>query len=1106
MRSVWGADDLVWDIVLDQHCEVARTVKRAANYLCVRQRSTAVVMALLSIPASAGLCAAGAQGVATGAMVGTIRYPDGRPAAQAHVRVTTGAGAAAYDVVARDGRFLVGGLDVGRMYTVLVTAVGALPERRDSLVLRLGEQRELEFVLRPIARSLDTVRTVASAVERANADGGTATTIADSLLHRLPTLNRNFLDFARLVPQVSTKIGLATGGLSGGGVLFRFNNYLIDGAPERFVSGNSSLAFGGGTSVPIDAVHEYQVLLAPYDVRYGDFAGVEVNTVTRSGANAFHGSVFADGRNDRLARGGPVAPDAPYERWQYGASASGPIVRDRAHLMVAAEWQRLTSPANGPHIGQSSTATPPVPVRAEDVERLATVMRTYGLDAGSGGAVENVNPLANLFSRFDLQLPRWNSRAVVSENFARSTMTNFVRPAVDSFPLSSYELIQLSWSQLASAQLHTNLRRAGGGTNTILVSYRAAEGRSRGPVDEPTVRVLVPSSVGGLAVVNMGTIPNAQRAFTREFATHATDNLTLPVGGAQLITIGGDAERFRLESGGVAGSYGTWTFSSVDSLALGVPERYELRQDFGSASVPVSGTQLAAVLGDRWEPSPRFQLTLGLRGDVLHFDGAPPYNPMVDSIFHRRTDRVPIARVELSPRVGFTLSRSQSENVRGGIGVFTGRPPVAWTAAAYTSYGVGIGALSCGALESPPPPFVPDHERPPQACAAGPEIAANRRGDVDLVDARLRMARTLRASVAYDRRMPGGVTSTTEALASRAISAFVFENINLVGPQGVDRHGRVLYGTIDAAGRAQPALRSPFAEVIDLRNTSRDRSFEISERVEKQFANGFGGMASYTYSRVRDAATPLRAGVRGTITWAGQRVLSGRDDDFTPTTSLYDIPHRIVLAGTYTTRGSHRPTTISFYYVGESGAPFTYVAFGARGLGDLNADGSNADDPIYIPRSTFDTSEIRFSGRADSAGADNSAAAQATRERAQQSTFEQLIQGHRCLRSQRGRIMRRNSCREPMSHTTVASVVQVMPIGSRALEIDLDAYNLLNLVNAHWGLYRVASPQLLEHVGQTSPTAASAQSIFRFNATSAGWTTVNSQSAFQLQVGVRYRF
>ena len=81
------------------------------------------------------------------------------------------------------------------------------------------------------------------------------------------------------------------------------------------------------------------------------------------------------------------------------------------------------------------------------------------------------------------------------------------------------------------------------------------------------------------------------------------------------------------------------------------------------------------------------------------------------------------------------------------------------------------------------------------------------------------MTQTLRGSLAYDRRLPWGLLATAEALVTRNISDFVFVNLNLIGPQGIDRRGRVLYGTFrpDGTGVAEPAVRSSFSEVIDLR-------------------------------------------------------------------------------------------------------------------------------------------------------------------------------------------------------------------------------------------------------------------------------------------------
>jgi hypothetical protein len=73
--------------------------------------------------------------------------------------------------------------------------------------------------------------------------------------------------------------------------------------------------------------------------------------------------------------------------------------------------------------------------------------------------------------------------------------------------------------------------------------------------------------------------------------------------------------------------------------------------------------------------------------------------------------------------------------------------------------------------------------------------------------------------------------------------------------------------------------------------------------------------------------------------------------------------------------------------------------------------------------------------------------------------------------------------------------------------VQLDLFNVLNLLNPSWGQRRDAAPTLLEHVGQTAgPAPPASRPIFRFDATRPGWTTAAVESAFQLQLALRYRF
>jgi hypothetical protein len=376
---------------------------------------------------------------------------------------------------------------------------------------------------------------------------------------------------------------------------------------------------------------------------------------------------------------------------------------------------------------------------------------------------------------------------------------------------------------------------------------------------------------------------------------------------------------------------------------------------------------------------------------------------------------------------------------------------------------------------------------------------------VNLLSPKLRMAQALRTSLAYDWDLPWGLASSSELLVTRYLSDFMWVTLNLTGPRTVDRFGRVLYGTIGANGVPDFAAsqRSSFPEVTELRNTSRNHAYQLSTRIERRYAERVAATASYTFSRVRDVQSPSRVNLRGTAMWADARAVSGRHEDQTTGVSLNDLPHRVVAAVAYTAPWRRWSTGLSLYYVGESGSPFTYLAFGQNRRGDLNADGSNANDPIYVPLDAQDPSEVLFEPFArEMPLRDGGTRPEIVTAARQAEAFARFIDASPCLRRHRGRIVERNGCREPWSHTTVAAVRQTVPIGGRALEAELGVFNVLNLLNAHWGQYRVAPPRVLEHVGQT----ATAQPVFRFDPTMPSSRSLDTESAFQLQVALRHRF
>ena len=223
-----------------------------------------------------------------------------------------------------------------------------------------------------------------------------------------------------------------------------------------------------------------------------------------------------------------------------------------------------------------------------------------------------------------------------------------------------------------------------------------------------------------------------------------------------------------------------------------------------------------------------------------------------------------------------------------------------------------------------------------------------------------------------------------------------------------------------------------------------------------------------------------------------------RHDDLTATPSSFNVPHRIVFGATYAAPWKRWGTDVSVYYSGESGARYTYgdssVTSPSTPFGDLNANGTNANDPIYVPMDAADPDEILFAGSEVDVAR-------------QQAAFEAFIRASACLTKQRGRIVKRNSCIAPWVHSAHVSIRQSLPsFGKHRLSLQLDVFNVLNLLNSRWGLSRVPNVHILQHVAQTTGQPNESRSTFRFNPALQAYSTANTESVYQFQLAARYSF
>ena len=287
--------------------------------------------------------------VTTGTIAGTVRDSSGAVVPGASVTLkNVDTGASRKVPTDASGRYSAPQLSLGR-YEVAVEAAGFQSSIRTGLELTVGREATVDFTLQvgAVAEQV-TVTGEAPLIETNNAT--VADLINEKTLRDIPLNGRSFTDLTALEPGVVTNIGLATGVFQGGprivmnGARPSQSLYLLDGT--EIVSPHSNVAPASvlGQTLGVDTIREFSLLQNNYGAEYGRAIGGIVNAVTRSGTNAFHGSVFEFLRNSALDSKNyfdrPNTSIPPFRRNQFGTSVGGPVVKDHTFFFFSYEGLR----------------------------------------------------------------------------------------------------------------------------------------------------------------------------------------------------------------------------------------------------------------------------------------------------------------------------------------------------------------------------------------------------------------------------------------------------------------------------------------------------------------------------------------------------------------------------------------------------------------------------------------------------------------------------------------------------------------------------------------------------------------------------------------------
>ncbi|HET8623983.1 MAG TPA: TonB-dependent receptor [Gemmatimonadales bacterium] len=976
-----------------------------------------------------------AQGVTGAAIQGRVTIADGTPLEQAAVLATNGSNGERWRTsTTSGGRYYLPYLSVGGPYRIEVRAVGYQPSERVAVFLSLGQRLSADFALVPATVTLEEITVVAAADPRINPGRtGPAQIVSEPTIVRLPVTDRDFTQLALLSPQVTLS---PNGGLSFAGQHDRLNELQTDGATNRdlFSLAGSGIGtpgqFLGLTPLAPEAVKEVQIVTAPFDVRYGNFAGGLVNAVSKSGSNRFEGSVFSYFEDQGLTgRDTSGSRATAFQRQEYGLTLSGPIVRNRVAFFLNAGFRRQYLPQLAPvptsdTIGGADSAG--VGIRYASLVRFQDILRqTHGVDAGSFSRAEERIPTHSLFAKVTTQLGL-NNRLEVSHSYLKAQSTH------DGFrDAGFYELS----SRGASRPFPVNLTR---------VNWTAALGRRwsneliLGRLDASDECIPTANYIGLEVQVDDGTVaagrpPGCEGAVTAQTIWEMTDNLSL-ASGAHRLTFGTHGELIHLLDASLLFSGGLWFFDGLDALEQGTPSGYlrdlpgPLRPEGARADFHVR--QIGLYAQDEWTPTPRLTVTAGLRFDVPFLPTPPAQNPTLLSELGIDTGITPDGNVLWSPRLGlnYDLFGRGTTFLRGGIGLFAGRPAYFWLREAYFRTGLEQVRLACFGGDVPAFTLEPTHQ--PTACGGTDQ-------PIPIVvhfNPAFKFPRNLKIALGADQRLPWGLVGTVDLLYTRGVNQFEVFDSNLLPPSGSSsgEANRPLYGTLDpSSGASTPGRRSEaFQPVIEIRNGSGDRAWSLATQLQKRFAGRAELSAAYTYTNAKDRHSSPADFAYSNL---GATALDGTWESRNLRTSLWSRPHKVTLNGTFDLPLKLR---LGLVYVGSSGDPLTYIV-----RGDANADGldnifggARDNDPIYVPR---DAADITLADPSEFA------------------RLDQIIEEEACLRWQRGRLMERNSCRDPWVHTTQARLTKVLPtVRGQSLQLTIDLFNVLNFLDGDWGLVR----------------------------------------------------
>ena len=974
------------------------------------------------------------------------------------------------------GRFTIQGMRAGGPYTVEISYIGYKTKEIKNVTLKLGEMSDLSTQLEEDAHALGEV-VVKGKLGLDASKTGAATSYSAKDIANMPSISHSIGDITRMNPMVSVS---QSGAMSFAGVNNRYNSFQVDGAVNNDVFGLTSNGQNGGQagSQPIstETIDQVQVSVAPFDVRQSGFTGGAINAITKSGTNTFHGSVYGNwlnkdliGSKYTLMNGKDSQKYDDETDYRYGVTLGGPIIKNKLFFFANYEKSNKEYPNN---YGYGSEASKLGTEGFNIADEVLSILKEKGYNASYNNP-KNYTKSDKAGIKLD-----WNINDKHKATFgwrmvnAKQLNSNSTAGYLNA---SDYQYDFVSKTNTFTAELNSSFSEKI--NNQFQASYVSVRDHRDPKGIAPMIQI---KNVGG-GTLCLGTERSSTANSLNQDIITFTDNLNWYVNNHTL-TFGTHGEYYKFKNLFIQDNYGTYYFNnfddfkmfangqtvaqSVDSKTGKITYYNTLNQyRFCAANVAVTGDprwapefaagQIGFYAQDKFNVTPNFELTYGLRMDIPLFFDTPTENAEFNASAAKQgwnvvTNHKLSSTPMWSPRVGFRWNIEKEHNMilRGGAGIFTGRIPFVWLSNNFTNTGIqtsvynvyGSSGLKDGKQNTGKLSDVSLIVDPYKQSENTEKLGTSNQA-INVFDKDFKFTQNLRLDLALDFTL-AGIDFTLEGVFSKNLNDIYYKDLTRTEAgktlgetyESLSFDNRPMFAKITST---EDANLKKFTNVYMLDNTSRGYSYNLSLSAVKRFDFGLDLAASYTYSRSKsvNCGTSSVAQSNYNYNYTYQNPNSP-ELGFT----AFNVPHQIKASAFYhKDYAEHWNTTVGLIYTGTSGSPYSLYYYG-----DLNQDGSNGNDLMFIPTDE-QIDKMQFKANKNYTAEE------------QKENFREWIANDGYMSKHRGEYFKRYADNLPFESHFDFHLAQTykFKVGAQvhAVELSFDVLNVGNMFNKKWGRY-----------------------------------------------------